>query len=115
MTLREATPAEQSQLAVSRCPACKGQKWFEGPRGGCCQNFECANVECGMKVNFCGAPDSGFIHAEILWEPQGYESSKVLPHVPQPRPSQRFALMPIQIPAFTLVVLLISIWYFATH
>jgi Zn ribbon nucleic-acid-binding protein len=46
--LAEDTPAFRA-LAIGRCPACNGDDFIAGPRGGAAQNIECR--ACAARFN----------------------------------------------------------------
>lgn len=43
------TRRETKQIKKGVCPDCKSKEWYAGPRGGECQNIECAG--CGSRFN----------------------------------------------------------------
>lgn len=43
----------RAELAKGRCPDCGSREFYEGPSGGICTNFECA--ECHSRFNLGGA------------------------------------------------------------
>jgi hypothetical protein len=43
--------------AAGLCPDCLGGTWIQGPSGGTCTNWTCANPDCGSRFNFCKLPD----------------------------------------------------------
>jgi hypothetical protein len=49
---------------AGECPDCGGDKFLEGPHGGMCVNFMCANPECGSRFN-----DMGPLGVERISEP----------------------------------------------
>jgi hypothetical protein len=48
---------------TGRCPHCDSEEWYEGPSGGMCTNWYCANEECGAGFNLSGIP--GFNNQQI--------------------------------------------------
>ena len=48
------TPSEIESIRSDKCPDCGGKGFLAGPRGGDCQNFKCANPDCGSRFNDMG-------------------------------------------------------------
>ena len=47
----EVTKKEWKKIKKGKCPDCGSDKWYEGPSGGMCTNYTCANPDCGSKFN----------------------------------------------------------------
>lgn len=52
-TLTDAERVELSFKQSGKCPDCSGKDFFEGPSGGVCTNWKCANEACGHYFNVC--------------------------------------------------------------
>lgn len=51
---------------AGRCPDCGvAAGFYEGPRGGACQNVQCVNDECAARFNLCLLPDGATIDQRI--------------------------------------------------
>lgn len=59
------TDAEKVRAAILKgeCPDCGGKEFLEGPSGGICTNYKCAN--CGSKFNIGAAFGSVMIADRI--------------------------------------------------
>ena len=50
----ELNEKELATVRQGRCPDCSGIGFLGGPSGGLCQNFKCANPQCGSRFNDMG-------------------------------------------------------------
>lgn len=48
------SPQRVIALGRPRCPACGSTEFLEGPHGGECINFSCANINCRARFNDMG-------------------------------------------------------------
>lgn len=48
------------------CPDCHGKDFYEGPSGGMCTNYKCANPDCGHRFNIGFAGGLHVFYAERI-------------------------------------------------
>jgi len=48
------TEFEMTLFQANKCPDCEQEGFLEGPHGGLCVNFKCANPQCGSRFNHMG-------------------------------------------------------------
>jgi len=52
--MEKVTESELKSIKENKCPDCGHEGFLGGPRGGACENFKCANSDCGSRFNDMG-------------------------------------------------------------